>query len=227
MEEILSDIKSGRWWFSTVFIAIIVGIITNIVFEFVIKKTIENRNGKIILYKNIYYYITIIFGCFSGFILSKTKLSSIITTDDFLYLIINQIYLLYIFLSVYVTKKILLKTEKQAVVNIIIVVILYAIIELLLLFCINITIDFFVYYRLILFKIFIILYMTCVFFCFLPITAKLPENIFTLYILPFVAFFITNIIYIITYEFNSFDFFIVQGGMFAFLSLIFTHVMGD
>lgn len=44
MEEIFSDIKSGRWWFSTVAVAIAVSIISNIIWELLIKKYIEDKH---------------------------------------------------------------------------------------------------------------------------------------------------------------------------------------
>jgi hypothetical protein len=51
MEEIFSDIKSGRWWFSTVAVAIAVSIISNIIWELIIKKHLIDKNKG---YK--YYY---------------------------------------------------------------------------------------------------------------------------------------------------------------------------
>uniref|UniRef100_UPI0040575D56 hypothetical protein n=1 Tax=Candidatus Electronema sp. TaxID=2698783 RepID=UPI0040575D56 len=81
MEEILSDIKSGRWWFSTVFVAITAGIIANVIFEFVIKKYIT---GKPTTQEYLREYYRFWFGCvgslagaISGLVISITEMTAL------------------------------------------------------------------------------------------------------------------------------------------------------
>ncbi len=90
MEEILSDIKSGRWWFSTVFVAITVSIIANIIWEFVIKdyiagkrykKGYEYETGKR-LDKSLFAYITTVNSAIISVLIITIGTNSVIKNNE-------------------------------------------------------------------------------------------------------------------------------------------------